>query len=499
MNSSMRQGYLKSAVVMFVVVAWFAASNARAATITWTNAAFNGYYTNASLWQGFAVPGANDDARLSTAAAVVIDGGSKSNNLLEVRTSGASFILNMDSDATMWAGFDASGGSTGVIVSNGTLVARSSPVIGGSFGRRGNFILSGGNYLQTNANGAIFTTEAGVGGPTLVRVDAGSTFTFASGVNGAFNLGSSVIAGRGGMQFQVNGGTVNVTGGDGINAVVGRWAGIDSVAAMTSVLTVASGTLSTFTNASALPTQRLVVGGRGNSFSTSNNSDFDQHVAQLIVSNAGTLNAGAGGVAVGRNANGSGGEFVIHGGNANVNGLIVGDLGKLTQTNGILKFNAKYQFLNEATDNAQHLFMSGGTALFQGISSNQMTINMGGASAGNVLGQGFYNVQFGSNGGSAFTINLTNNAFYGRGTATGGNGIFGDGIMDLVIWTNTSVIYNSTTYSGTSGPNSLLDFATLATPWGWDVSVGAIPEPAALGLVALGGLFAVALRRRREE
>ncbi|MFZ4696079.1 MAG: PEP-CTERM sorting domain-containing protein, partial [Verrucomicrobiia bacterium] len=96
----------------------------------------------------------------------------------------------------------------------------------------------------------------------------------------------------------------------------------------------------------------------------------------------------------------------------------------------------------------------------------------------------------------AFTINLVSN-FYGRGNASGGNGLFGDGIMDLVIWTNTSINYNSVLYSGTSGANSLMDFATLATPWGWDVSVGAIPEPGVVGLVALGGLLAGLARSRR--
>ncbi|MFZ4695836.1 MAG: PEP-CTERM sorting domain-containing protein, partial [Verrucomicrobiia bacterium] len=159
-------------------------------------------------------------------------------------------------------------------------------------------------------------------------------------------------------------------------------------------------------------------------------------------------------------------------------------------------FNAKYQFLNEATDSAQHLFMTGGLTLFQGISASSMTINMGGASAGNVLGHGFYNVQFGSNGGSLFTIILSN-AFYGCGTAIGGNGTFGDGIKDLVIWTNTVINYNTVTYSGTSGPNSLMDFATLATPWGWDISVGAIPEPTVVGLIGLGGLLVGFARFRR--
>ena len=163
--------------------------------------------------------------------------------------------------------------------------------------------------------------------------------------------------------------------------------------------------------------------------------------------------------------------------------------------NGVLRFTGKSQFLNESTDSGQHLFMSGGLTLFQGISSNQMTINMGGASAGNLLGQGFYNVQFGGDSMSPFQINLTNE-FFGRGTASGGNGILRDGIMDLGIWTNTTILYSGTTYAGTNGPNSLYSFASLAQTWGWDAFV-IVPEPSVASIFASTGLLVWFARRRR--
>ena len=119
--------------------------------------------------------------------------------------------------------------------------------------------------------------------------------------------------------------------------------------------------------------------------------------------------------------------------------------------------------------------MSGGLTRFRNIDSNAMTIDMGGAGSGNVLGQGLYNVELGSTGMPPFAVTLAN-AFYGCGDASGGNGVFRDGVMDMVVHTNMSITYNSITYSGGQGSNSLYGFAALAKTWGWDVSV-MIPPP----------------------
>jgi hypothetical protein len=80
-------------------------------------------------------------------------------------------------------------------------------------------------------------------------------------------------------------------------------------------VTVASGTLNVLTNVNTPggPGQRFVVGGRTPAQYSQPNSAFDEHFSQLVVSNTGALNVGGGGLYVGRNAEGSAGEFLIKG------------------------------------------------------------------------------------------------------------------------------------------------------------------------------------------
>ncbi len=473
---------------------WVAVPSMFATAYVWTNKS-NAYWTNAAAWNPNGVPTNGDSASLpafiNANVAITLDGGDRNlSGTLDLKGSGNAYnnslVVNLDSGAALRAAFELYR-SFQVVISNGTFIGTGENRVGGQQ-TGGSVILDGGNLWITNGAGLFI--QQGLSDDSKLQINSGA-FTFRDTTVGyKLTVGNFVGSGNhaGRALMNVAGGTADVSGLG--NEMIILFAGTGRVG--TGIVNVTSGTLTTFTNGTG---GRIVVGGRSGG-AANPGSWYSTNLAQLNVSGSGVVNAGGYGAFVGRNTESSPGEFNVNGGEANMGGLIVGDWGKLSQTSGVLRFTARQSFLNEATNNLQHLFMSGGTTYFQGIASNRMTINMGGANAGNVLGQGFYNVQFGSNGGSAFRIDLSS-IFYGSGDATGGNHVFGDGIKDLVIWTNTSINYNSVLYSGTSGANSLMDFATLATPWGWDVSVGAIPEPGVVGLVALGGLLAGLARSRR--
>jgi hypothetical protein len=436
----------------------------------------SGYFTNSAIWVGSVVPGSGDDARIvDNNITVTIDGGDRTVQKLSANKATAAFVLNMNPGATLFTTLNIGGT---IVISNGTLqITGSGPTLGGANALLtggalpASLILSGGNYSQTN--NTAFILDAGVAAESTVRVDAGSTFDYKGTTLGA-SIGNDAGSptGRKRILFQVNGGTANLTTADGYeNIIAGNWNATDATAKMTSVVTVASGTLNVLTNVATPggPGQRLIVGGRAG-LSGNPNSDFDGHFSQLVVSNTGSLNVGGGGVFVGRSASGSGGEFAMYGGTANLNGLHVGDLGRVTQNGGVMTLNAKTAFTNAATDSQRHFYMSGGLTRFENIAANAMTIDMGGASGGNVLGQGLYNVQIGSTGRPPFTVTLPN-PLYGCGNASGGNGRLRDGIMDLTVWTNVTVAWNGTNYSGLTGPTSLKAFVGTATTWGWDAEV----------------------------
>jgi hypothetical protein len=462
---------------MLAAGAWAALSPATKAGIIVDNTT-SGYFTNAAIWVGGVVPGSGDDARIDLVndLTVTIDGGDRTVLQLSSKKTRSTFVLNMDPGATLFTTLNIGGT---VIISNGTLqITRNGPVLGGANAllvggaMPASLILSGGHYSQTN--GSAFILDAGTAAESTVRVNAGSTFDYKGTTLGAA-IGNDSFSPYGRMKilFQVNGGTANLTTADGYaSIIVGNWDNSDTDAKMTSIVTVASGTLNVLTNVNTPggPGQRFIVGGRTSAQDSQPNSSFDQHFAQLVVSNTGALNVGGGGLYVGRNAKGSAGEFLIKGGTARANGLVIGDLGKLTQTGGVLTLTAKYAFTNEAVDSQRHIFMSGGLTRFENIAANAMTIDLGSTTVGgNVLGQGLYNVALGSTSRPPFTVTLPN-PLYGCGSASGGNGTKNDGIMDLTIATNVTVVWNSTTYSGLTGATSLKTFATTAKTWGWDVS-----------------------------
>jgi hypothetical protein len=479
-------------VVATLALIFGAVTRSTAATYIWTNTA-SGNFTDGGSWDPNGTPGSSDTANLPLAftGTVTVDGSDRTVGALQTYGPGT-YLVNMNSGATLATILDSITRQGNLIVSNGTVSGIAGGVnnIGGQFGLPGFVYLNGGNLIVTNA-GNSFTIKQGAAslGDSIVQVNAGSTFRFSDPTVGfGLVVGADGAAGDGRAILHVNGGTAHIAGVADYSSI-GRWG---ANKASTAVVSVASGTLNSYVGSTG---QRIVVGARAGGLSGNPNSQFVNNLAQLNVSGTGTLNADGYGLFVGRNTEQSPGEFNVTGGTANLGGAYVGNFGKLSQSAGVVTYTSRRDFLNESDDSAQHLFMTGGLTRFQGITDGTMTIDMGDATAGNVLGNGFYNVEFGGNDMSPFTITLPN-IFYGRGTASGGNGIIGDAIMDLTVWTNTTVIYNAVTYSGTNGPNSLYTFASLAQTWGWDVFV-AIPEPTTTMLSGLGALVVIYARRHR--
>jgi hypothetical protein len=436
---------------------------ARAATIDWSGNA-DGDFADAARWAGGAVPGAGDTANVpaGTTATVAIRGAARQVGRLQMRGKGT-YAVAMDPGAVLSANVDICG--TGrMVVEKGTVDSRDT-LVGGEFGHVGMLILKGGNFHATAGS---FNINGGVSKElySCVQVNAGSTLTFSEEERGfVFTIGNSVCTPTVQLQkcaLEVNGGTVTISGSAN-EMKVGAWGGA-STSEVVAEVNVTSGTLNTFVDSEK---GRILVGSRARSALERPEADFAECVAQVNVSGTGVLNAGGDGLWIGRNKESTPGRLNVTGGEANLGGVILGNLGRITQSKGVLRFNANKDFVNEAQDGQPHLFMTGGVTQFQGLRSSEMTIAAGDARAGNALGKGFHNVEFGAAKGGPFRITLAQE-FYGRGTANGGNGVEGDGIMDLKVWPNVTIVYKNTTYKGTGGANSLLAFGQLAKSWGWD-------------------------------
>ena len=438
----------------------------RAAAIDWSGGA-EGDFSEASNWAGGAVPGPEDVANLpgGKAVSVTIRGGARSVGKLQLRGK-STVTVAMDPGAVLSASLDVCGGGQ-LIVSKGTVEPKDT-VVGGEFGATGALVLSGGNLVATSG---AFNINGGVSKDawSRVEVNAGSTLTFAEEEKGfVFTIGGCVntpTVTLAKCALEVNGGTVNISGSAN-ELKVGGWSA-GSTSEVVAELNVSSGTLNAFVDSEK---GRILVGSRSRSVLDRPDADFAECVAEVNITGTGVLNAGGGGLWVGRNKEASPGRVNVGGGEANLGGLILGNHGKLTQSKGTLRFTGNMDLVNEAQDGQQHLFMTGGVTVFRGTQSGEMTISMGDARAGNVLGKGFHNVEFGGAKAGAFRIILAQE-FYGRGTANGGNGIEGDGIMDLKVWPNVTIVYKNTTYKGTGGANSLQDFGRLARTWGWDFAL----------------------------
>lgn len=458
-------------IVVFGFLLTTMVDGARGATIDWSDDT-DGLFTDASKWAGGVVPGPGDLASLPREknATITISGGKRGVGGLQVRSKGG-FVVNMDPGAVLSADLDICGGGQ-ILVSKGTIEPRNT-VVGGEFGAIGTLILSGGNCVATSG---AFNINGGVSknGYSCVQVNAGSTLTFNEEERGhVFSIGNSVNypgVTLAKCALEVNGGTANISGSAN-EMKVGIWSA-GTLSEVVAEVSVTSGTLNAFVESEK---GRILVGSRANSVLDRPDSDFDDCVAQLNVSGTGILNAGGEGLWVGRNEKASPGQLNVEGGEANLGGMILGNHGKITQSKGVLRFTGNKDFVIEAANGQQHLFMTGGVTLFQGVHSSEMTIAPGETRAGNVLGKGFHNVEFGGPKMAPFRITLAQE-FYGRGTSNGGNGTPGDGIMDLTVWPNVTIVYKNTTYKGTGGANSLGAFGTLAKSWGWDFVLATAPK-----------------------
>jgi hypothetical protein len=452
---------------------WVALSSAAlAATCVWTNPAAGGSFTNAASWSN-GVPGSADNATLPYdpypwTPTVTIDGGDRAVGLLQTLGAGK-FIVNLNAGAVLSTRLDI-GRSGWVVISNGTFNSTGNHDIGGQFSSPGRVYVNGGSFTVTNASILNMAAGLGVNGLTLLEVNPGGSFRYAPPDGSMMTVGYDSANAGGKAILRVNGGTATVAGASSQLAITYPAAANER---LTSQVEVVSGAFSAFTGS---VNQAIRVGHRhwGAAVWDKPNSIVISNLAVFVVSN-GTVNVGGYGLWVGRSTNASPGEFNMYGGTVNLGGLTVGDLGRMTQTGGVLTFTAKTAFSNEATDGQRHFYISGGTSRFDNVEANAMTINLGTTAGGNVLGQGLYNVVLGSTGRPPFTVTLPN-PLYGCGTAGGGNGKFRDGVMDLTVWTNVTVAWNGTNYSGLAGPTSLKAFVGTATTWGWDAEVAPL-EP----------------------
>jgi hypothetical protein len=464
----MKTPALAPRLVLVVAFVFAGAACARAASYTWPKNRGSGSWADAANWTPEGVPAAGDSATVEAGRParfeITLEGANRDLKELLMQGSGDSGIENMlvidlAKGASLTTSFTVKQGGQ-ILVKGGTLSGVGENSIGASQ-TGGKVTVDGGALLI--GGGGMLAVRNGKNADSVLEVRAGS-FAFHEDVHGyVFVVGETVGPGphTGMGVMNVEGGTATVNG-SASEMRVGNW-GTNGVG--TAVLNLTGGTLNIFPGSEK---QRMVVGGRAPGYGKCPDSAFAEDLAQLNVS-GGTLNADGHGIFLGRNGE-SPGEFTVSGGEANLGGMVLGSMGKLTQSKGVLTFTGRRPWLNEATGGVRRLFMSGGLVRFQGVHADQMTVDMGGPAAGNTLGQGFWNVEFGGEGMGPVTIALPNE-FHGCGTAQGGNGIPRDGIKDLKVWSNVTVEHKGATYHGTAGANSLQAFAKLAQSWGWDAFV----------------------------